>query len=94
MHGFLEILVSGRDDAHVDFHGARGADGLELPGLKHAQQFDLEVKRQIAHFVQEDRAAMGELEAALPILSGAGESAFHVPEKLGFEQLRLESRRS
>ena len=64
--GGLEVAVRGRNDAHVDLLGARRSDALELPFLQHAQELDLDVRRQIADLVEEDRAAVRQLEAALP----------------------------
>ena len=40
------------------------AHALELPLLQHAQQLHLHVRRQVADLVEEDRAAVGELETA------------------------------
>ena len=41
----------------------------------------------VAHFVEEQRAAMRLFEPALPGADGAGERAAHVAEDLGFEQV-------
>ena len=60
---FLEIPVGGGDDAGVDLGGLRAAQPLDLPVLQHAQQLDLDVGRQVTDLVQEDRRAVGELEA-------------------------------
>ena len=40
------------------------ADRLELALLEDAEQLDLESRGQVADLVQEDRPAVGELEAA------------------------------
>ena len=60
----LEVAVRRRDHAHVDANGLAAADALELALLQHAQQLDLHVQRHVADLVEEQRAAVGELEAA------------------------------
>ena len=47
------------------------ADALELPLLQHAQQLDLHGRGEVADLVQEERAAVGHLEAALAGLATA-----------------------
>ena len=42
----------------------RAADALELALLEHAQQLRLQLERQLADLVEEERAAVGQLEAA------------------------------
>ena len=39
------------------------ADALELALLEHAQQLGLQLERDLADLVEEERAAVGELEA-------------------------------
>ena len=59
-----QIGVGRRDDPHVDAARARRADALELAGLEHAQQLRLQVQRDVGDLVEEQRAAVGQLEAA------------------------------
>ena len=47
------------------------ADALELAVLDHAQELGLQLERQLADLVEEERAAVGELEAALALGHGA-----------------------
>src|SRR5690606_18483663 len=54
---------------------------------QHAEQLALQVERNLADLVEEDRAAVGELEAADAVTVGAGERALHVPEELALEEL-------
>ena len=39
-------------------------EALDLPLLQHAQQLHLDVERQVANLVEEDRRVVGQLEAA------------------------------
>jgi hypothetical protein len=54
LHGLLQVLVGGRDDAHVHLEGPVPADPLEFPLLQNAQQPHLHVGLDAADFVQED----------------------------------------
>src|SRR5439155_10804523 len=62
------------------------ADAEEAPVLEHAQQLDLRRGRHLAHFVEEDRALVGQLEASQTSLGGAGEGALLMAEQLALEQ--------
>jgi hypothetical protein len=73
--------------------GSRAADALELALLQHAQQLGLQVERHLADLVEEQRAAVGELERAGARGDGAGERALLVAEQLALEQV-LGARRS
>ena len=84
----LEVAVRRGDDPHVDPDRLRAADALELLLLEHAQELRLQVERQVADLVQEERAAVGQLEAPDPPRDGAGERAPLVAEQLALEQRR------
>ena len=83
----LEILVGGGDQADVGADGLGAAQPLELALLQHAQQLDLRREVQLADLVEEQRAAVGQLEA--PLLGGvrAGERALLVAEQLRLDQV-------
>ena len=68
----------------------RAAEPLELVLLEHAQDLGLRVGAHVADFVEEQRAAVGLLEAADALLVGAGERALLVSEELGLEEVLLE----
>gem|GEM_PF-2339635 len=82
----LEVAVGGADDAHV--HGDLGlsAEATELFLFDDPQEFRLQLDGQLAHLVEEERATVGELEAAEPALVRAGEGTLLVPEDLGLHQ--------
>ena len=60
-HG-LEVAVRGRHEAHVDLDGLRSAHALELALLQQAQQLHLHRWANVADLVEEERAAVGELD--------------------------------
>ncbi len=83
----LEVLVRGGDHAHVDLDRHLAADPVELALGQHAQQAGLQLRRHVADFVEEQRAAVGLLEAAAAQRVGAGEGALLVAEQFGLEQV-------
>ena len=85
-----EVAIGGRDHAHVDGAGLVRADPLDDAVLEHAQQLGLERQRGVADLVEEQRAAVRELELARPLGDRAGEGAAHVAEQLALEQLQRE----
>src|SRR5262249_59988272 len=75
-----ERLIGGRDDANVNLDGRGAADPHELPLLEHAKQLDLRRERDLSDLVEEQCAAIRQLEPAEAPLSGPGERAFLVPK--------------
>src|SRR5882724_1584146 len=90
---FLERPVRRGDHADVHFYGLRSTDTKEAAILEHAQQFHLRRERHLAYFVEEDRAAVRQLEPSQATLGGARERALLVAEQLALEQ-RLGQRRA
>jgi len=86
------VAVGGGNDAHIDPRRRRGAEPFEFPLLEHAQELDLQVEGQLADLVQEDRAAMGELEATDFAGEGAGEGPLLVTEELTLDQCGRDGR--
>ena len=82
-----QVHVGGGQDAHVDPAGLAGAEPLELAALQHAQELDLAGRREVADLVEEQRAAVGRLEAADAALDRAGEGARLGAEELALQQL-------
>ena len=82
-----QIAVGRGDPAHVDLERARAADALEAALLEHAQQLGLQLGLELADLVEEERAAVGQLEPAALALGRAGERALLVAEQLALEQL-------
>ena len=60
----LQVAMGRGDDAGVEMNRLRAAEPLELPLFEHAQQLDLDLRRQLADFIEEDRRLIGQLEAA------------------------------
>ena len=81
-----QVAIGGGDQAHIGADGARAAQALELALLQHAQQLGLQLERNLADFVEEHGAAVGQLEAADALRDGAGERALLVAEQFAFQQ--------
>ena len=69
---------------------AGAAHPPQPPRLEHAQQLGLQIERQLADLVEEQRAARGLLEPAGAPRRRAGEGAALVPEELALGQLARE----
>ena len=81
----VQLRVCGGENAHIDAAGLRGTDALQLAGFKHAEQFGLLAQGNVGDFVEKERAAVGQLEAADAIGARVGECAFDVAEDLALE---------
>ena len=93
-HRLLQVPVGGRDHARVRAQRLVAADALELALLEHAQECDLDGRRQLAHLVEEDRASGRQLEPSFPPLQRARERAPLVAEQLGRDRALRGARRS
>src|SRR5438876_2551035 len=92
LHLGLEVLVGGREDAHVDLERAVAADPLELALLQNAQDLGLRLRPHVADLVEEERPAVGDLELALARRDRPREGALLVTEELALDQLARERR--
>jgi hypothetical protein len=79
--------MSGGDQPHVELQRSAAADPFQFALLQDAQQLGLKGRRDVADFVEKERAAVGHFEAALARRHGAGEGALLVPEEFRLEQV-------
>ena len=86
-HVRQQIAVRRRDDADIDLDGAAATDALELALLEHAQELRLQRQRNFAHLVEQERAVVRQLEAALAALRRTGERPALMAEKLALDQV-------
>ena len=68
-------------------HRLGAANRPELALLQHPQQLGLQPQRHLADLVEQDRAAVRQLEQALAPGARAGERAALVAEELGLQEL-------
>ncbi|CAG9202602.1 hypothetical protein PSP6_210220 [Paraburkholderia tropica] len=89
-HGTLQIDIGRGHNPHVDAPRARRAHARHLALLQYAQQFRLEWRREIADFVEKDRAFVCVLEITGAAALRARERARLVTEEFRFGQLRID----
>ena len=83
----LQVLVGGGNHAHMGLDGRMATHAVELAVRQHTQQACLQVKRHVADFVEEQRAALGLLKPPAPLRLRAGEGATLMAEEFGLEQV-------
>src|SRR5262249_2549984 len=88
-----EVSMGRANDAHVGAERSGAADALEGLLLKDAKEGDLGSRRDVADFVEEERAPLGHFEPATAPGRRPGERALLVPEELRKEK-RLDERRT
>ena len=87
LHRLPEVAVRGRDNADVRLQRPRASDPLELALLQDAQDLCLRRPAHLAHFVEEQHAAGGQLDVTGLGLMSAREGATFVSEHFRLEQL-------
>ena len=81
-----QVDIGRADHAHIDTDRAVAADALERAVFDDAQDLLLRLQRRVGDFIQEQGAAIGDLEAPDAALRGAGERAGLMTEQFGFQQ--------
>jgi hypothetical protein len=75
------------DQPHVEGNGTRSSDTSDRTLLERAQQFALQREREMSDLVEEERAAVGELEQPGLHPRGTGEGALLVSEQFTLEKV-------
>ena len=87
----VDVGVGGRENSHIDAPRRGRADALEIPGFQDAQEFRLQVERDVGDFVQKQRAAVREFEPPNAVGTRIGEGTLHMPEQFAFKYALGES---
>jgi hypothetical protein len=82
-----EIAICGGDDPNIDFAWAVFTDDVHLIFLHHSQNLFLELRLEIADFVEENGSSVGGFEFAALAGGGAGESSLAVSEEFRFSNV-------
>ena len=82
-----EVAVGGAEDADVDPERVVLADAADLARLEEPEQLDLHALVELADLVEEERAAVGDLEEPLAVGVGAGEGPLAVAEELALDEV-------
>src|SRR5207253_1702696 len=80
-----EVAVGRRDEPHIHAPRARAAHPEEGPGLERSEDLDLAVRLHLTDLVQEERAAVGQLDEPRLGAHRAREGPLLVAEQLGLE---------
>src|SRR6185312_11921958 len=72
-------------DIHADWR--LPAHSVELPFGQHAKETSLQRRRHVTNLIEEQRTAIGLLEAPATLSLGTGERALLVAEQLRFQQV-------
>ena len=86
--GRIEITMSRCDDPDVTTDRAVATHAFETALLQYAQQLDLHLQRHIADLIQEQRPALGELEATESSRERSRECALLVTEEFALQEVR------
>src|SRR6266436_3041802 len=87
-----QIPIGCSYQADIHFVGATTAQSLELLLLQHAQQLRLQLRRDVAYFVQKQRAFVSHFEAPDLLRDGSGEGALLMTEQFAFLQIHWNRR--
>ena len=82
----LQVLVRGRDHAHIHLDGLASAHALEFALLQCPEYLRLNAEAHIADLVQEERALVGHQELPVPCLHRPCECAPIAPEQLALNE--------
>ncbi len=82
----FQIAISGGDQANVGLDQFIAAQTFKLLLLQYAQQFGLKLQRHVAHFIEEQRAFIGQLETSNPLRAGPGKRAALMTKQVAFQQ--------
>jgi hypothetical protein len=86
-HEMREILIRGRDHAHIYRPGgALAPKALHCALLEHAQQRRLASQREVADLIQEQGSGMGEFEGPETPPLRSGERPAFVAQEVTFDQ--------
>ena len=86
--------MGGRKNANIDGRRVRRPDRAHRPLLQDAQQFDLERKRHVADFIEEQCAAIIRFEQADMVATSAGKRPTNVPAARGLARCIARARSS
>jgi len=87
-HHLRKVAMGRSHEPNVYMVSSTAAQTLEFLFLQYSQQFGLQRRWNIAHFVEEKRALVGQLEASKLLRNCSCERALFVAEELTFQQIQ------
>ena len=82
----LQVHIRSADEPDVDRNGLASAHSHHAPALDHPQQLGLQVQRNIADFIEEQRSSSGLLELADMVRVRVRKRTLDMAEQLAFKQ--------
>src|SRR5207248_2372733 len=86
-----QIAVGGAEHADVRAERLGFPDAADFARLQKAQQLYLDILVQLADFIKEERAAIGDFKQTFVVAVSPGKRAFAVAEQLAFDQVLRQS---
>jgi hypothetical protein len=84
-HSF-QVAMSRGHNPHVDFLRPRASQALKFPLLQDTKKLRLQLERDVANFIQEERALICKLEPADLLCDRTGERSPLMPKQFALEQ--------
>src|SRR3954471_11793630 len=85
-NGFRDFAVGGGYNSHVHSDGSIPTQTLEFLVLQNAKQLRLQFERNLADFIQKQRAFVSQLKPTDLLADCSSKGAFFVPKKLAFQK--------
>src|SRR5882724_5501619 len=87
-HHSRQVATGGRHDAHIHAGSLSASQPFKFLFLEYPQELGLQLRRNIADFIQEKRATVGEFETPNLSRNGPGKRSPFMTEQLALEQPR------
>jgi len=84
-HRCFEILIGRGDDSYIHRDFAMPTQTVVGSPVQHAQQLDLDMRRQLADFVEKESSLVGQFKESGLGRVGAAESAFFIAKQFAFD---------
>src|SRR5450759_3102811 len=86
-YAFLEVLMSGGDDPKVASYRRGPSHPGEFVGFQNAQEIDLHLHGDVAHFIEKKAPGVGHLQPAFLGEFGVGESSSLMAEEFALQEM-------
>ena len=86
LNRFLQVSIRGGNHTNVHVYGFVASHRFKFPLLKNSQEFDLRCQRQLADFIEKNRAAVGKLKAPDVPIQSASKRSLDVTKKFALHQ--------
>jgi hypothetical protein len=86
-HHLGQVTVGCSDKPNIHLVSPTATQAFEFLFLQYAKQFGLKLRRNIADLIQEERAFIGQLEAAKLLRDSSSECSLFVAKKLAFQKI-------